>query len=372
MEFNDTKDFVDLPIKIMSDEVKETLEKRGKVFIKFCTGTHYKYYTGNMFYMTQYGPYNFCATGRIMIDFLGHKKTDPNYHYEDTHNSTGVEVSEISSDMYSLIYPFLRGYTFEHKIWGELYPLQVEDIEFDDHAFDTLVLDKNKKKIAKALVVNIKHGFKDVIKGKSGGCIFMLHGPPGTGKTLTCESIADLLHQPLYKVTCGELGTRPEDVEYKLSEIIELSHSWNAIVLLDEADIFLEKRNIDNLTRNAIVSIFLRLLEKFDGIMFLTTNRIDSIDEAFQSRISMTFEYEKLKINERHTIWNNLLKLANVKLAESDVQQLADLELNGREIKNLIRNASALAKSNEESVTKAHIDEVYQRNDLKRNDLKKK
>ena len=61
------------------------------------------------------------------------------------------------------------------------------------------------------------------------------------------------------------------------------------MLLLDEADVFLEKRDLRDVHRNAMVSIFLRLLEYHSGIMFLTTNRLETIDSAFDSRVFTYF-----------------------------------------------------------------------------------
>lgn len=65
------------------------------------------------------------------------------------------------------------------------------------------------------------------------------HGPPGTGKTLTAEGIAELLKRPLYMVSVGELGTNPHQLETELNKILDVAHSWGAVLLLDEADVFL-------------------------------------------------------------------------------------------------------------------------------------
>ena len=56
----------------------------------------------------------------------------------------------------------------------------------------------------------------------------------------------------------------------KLKEVFEYAVLWKAILLLDEADIFLQERNVNDLKRNALVTIFLRELEYFDGIIFVS------------------------------------------------------------------------------------------------------
>lgn len=60
-----------------------------------------------------------------------------------------------------------------------------------------------------------------------------------------------------------------------------------AVVLLDEADVFLEERDMKDLNRNALVSVFLRALEYYNGIVILTSNRVGTFDEAFKSRIQL-------------------------------------------------------------------------------------
>ena len=76
-------------------------------------------------------------------------------------------------------------------------------------------------------------------------------------------------------VSAGELGTDSRYLESELQKILDICHAWGAILLLDEADVFLEKRNMHDIHRNALVSIFLRQLEYFQGILFLTTNRVE-------------------------------------------------------------------------------------------------
>lgn len=87
------------------------------------------------------------------------------------------------------------------------------------------------------------------------------------GKTLTAESVAEEMRAPLYQMSAGDLGLDPRHVESKLQGILDMCTRWNSILLLDEADIFLEERSLHELERNKLVSIFLRVLEYYEGIM---------------------------------------------------------------------------------------------------------
>lgn len=84
--------------------------------------------------------------------------------------------------------------------------------------------------------------------------IILLDGPPGVGKTLTAESVAEIMNAPLYTMSAGELGTQPDRVEKRLSDILEMATMWKAILLIDEADIFMEQRSPHDLQRNELVS----------------------------------------------------------------------------------------------------------------------
>lgn len=184
------------------------------------------------------------------------------------------------------------------------------------------------------------------------------------GKTLTAECLAEKQKRPLYTVSCGELGTEPEQVEKRLNEVFDYAVAWRAILLMDEADIFLQERDIHNIKRNALVSIFLRELEYFDGILFMTTNRPGDIDEAFQSRIHVSIGLKALDTVERRKVWTVFIK----ELDNSDEEKRELLRhvteeydgdrLNGRQIRNSVRTALALAQLKGEKLTKDHLDRV--------------
>jgi hypothetical protein len=174
-----------------------------------------------------------------------------------------------------------------------------------------------------------------------------------THNTLTAEAVSELLRRPLYSVSVGELGTDPVSLEKNMRQILDVAQIWNAVILIDEADIFLEKRATGDVVRNGMVSIFLRLLEYHQGVMFLTTNRVEEFDPAFYSRISVALRYETLSTQAREQIWRNLLSAAGVH--DMDVSQLATHDLNGRQIKNLIRLSQSLARQQGVPVSMVHV-----------------
>jgi ATP-dependent 26S proteasome regulatory subunit len=109
---------------------------------------------------------------------------------------------------------------------------------------------------------NKPNTFDDLITGKGLGVILLLVGNPGTGKTLTAEAVADKVRRPLYVLSAGELGQKADDVEARLRDALELAEKWDAVLLFDECDVFLQERSggggAGDLARNEIVAVFLR------------------------------------------------------------------------------------------------------------------
>lgn len=169
---------------------------------------------------------------------------------------------------------------------------RLSEVQWSDEAFRSLVLGTKQKELIHALIrqhTARSKTFDDVIAGKGRGLIGLLCGRPGCGKTLTAEATAELTHSALYVVSAGELGTAPEEVDQRLSRVLELAQMWGAVLLLDEAEVFLQERRMADLTRNALVSIFLRQLEYYQGILILTTNLIAHIDAAFESKLTISY-----------------------------------------------------------------------------------
>lgn len=246
----------------------------------------------------------------------------------------------------------------------------MKDIIWNDSAFERLVLKHTKKELIEALVtVHLENtAMSDVVEGKGAGLILLLHGPPGTGKTLTAESVAELAKKPLYRITCGDMGTDPESVEKYLESALFIGTMWECVVLLDEADVFLEERTQTDLVRNALVSVFLRVLEYYEGILILTSNRVGSFDEAFKSRMQLAIQYPVLGFPERKSIWANFLETleqsgVDMKASElrREIDSLAGHEFNGRQIRNLIKTARQLAAHrHKEKLSAKHLEHVIE------------
>ncbi|KAK4205044.1 hypothetical protein QBC40DRAFT_65492 [Triangularia verruculosa] len=281
----------------------------------------------------------------------------------------GKKIPEFSEEDYLIASPVVLGFSFAEKLWLEFTVSGVKEIQWNETAYDSLVLESKTKDIVRALVESHKYhaaeSIDDVIQGKGRGLVAVLHGPPGTGKTLTAEGISELLKCPLYMVSAGELGTDSRFLESELQKILDICHAWGAILLLDEADVFLEKRNMHDIHRNALVSIFLKQVEYVQNILILTTNRVETFDDAFQSRIHIALRYDNLEAKARKAIFKIFIERVRAHegsklgpFTDNDYNDLARRPLNGRQIKNTVRTAQALAVNKGEALCMSHIKQV--------------
>ncbi|KAH8807766.1 P-loop containing nucleoside triphosphate hydrolase protein [Xylogone sp. PMI_703] len=311
---------------------------------------------------------------RYMIDISTYRQM----HLDESqlllqHDDLGLDLANVDdppSDTFLLLLPAnIVGFGFNDKKWRTLLVEHMSDIVWNTKAFDRLVIVPDKRELIEALVTAHTNTTKstDIIEGKGNGLIMLLHGAPGTGKTLTAESVAEYTKRPLYRITCGDIGTNAEEVEKYLESVLHLGTLWKCVVLLDEADVFLEERTQTDLKRNALVSVFLRILEYYDGILILTSNRVGTFDEAFISRVQLALYYPPLSQNGREEIWCNFihgLRETNpdAKIEEllRKVEVLARNELNGREIRNTVKTAMQLAQFKGKNLSYSHFEKVIQ------------
>jgi hypothetical protein len=352
--FSGMREINRLPVRILDEAGRAQLTARGQKYMQVAVGAHYQTYSGHMQVKSWWSWNDLRADGRIMVDIGTYEQFSTRDSFERDSDSDG-ESFAVSPDKLWMCSPYILGFSFATKQWGRFAVSRIKDIEFRDEAFNQLVLAPEKKELIRSLVIDSGSGFQDIISGKGGGCIFLLHGEPGVGKTLTAEAVSELLHRPLYSVSVGELGVDIESLEKNLRRILDVAQIWNAVILIDEADIFLEKRGND-IVRNSLCSVFLRLLEYHQGVLFLTTNRVKEFDPAFYSRISIALRYGKLQPEAREQVWTNLLAAAGI--TGLDPAELAKVEINGRQIKTIIRLAQGLARQQGVEVSMQHVEQT--------------
>ncbi|KAF1937597.1 P-loop containing nucleoside triphosphate hydrolase protein [Clathrospora elynae] len=276
-----------------------------------------------------------------------------------------VDLSPMTDEQCLHATPTVKCFKIEKKKWEKLAVAKIHEIPWAEKAFDSLVLDHSEKGLMLALVDRDQftqgRPFDDFIGGKGQGMIMLLCGPPGVGKTLTAETVSEHLRRPLYKLGAGDLGTDARHVEASLDKALKLCGHFGAVLLIDEVDVFMEARTSNNLQRNELVSVFLRLLEYYNGIMILTTNRMRSIDSAFESRIDITLTYNSLTEVDRQQVWRNFLATMDPKdfdIGETDLMKLAKWDFNGRQLKSAIKTARILASKKWEPLNIQHLNVV--------------
>lgn len=238
--------------------------------------------------------------------------------------------------------PFVRVFSLETKCYVYADVDDVKGYEFDTTALARLHLPAEMLSIlTRVFNTPIEQMFGDLIQGKHGGLVILACGKPGVGKTLTAEVYAETTERPLYVLELGELGTNVAMVEENLQRVFTRVARWNAVLQFDECEIFLTERGED-LERSAIVGIFLRLLDYYRGILFLTTNRPDVLDHAVMSRVMLKLEYPDLTREARAIIWKTMFVSAGLTLAEGSFEDLAESAMNGRQIRNMVRLAKIL------------------------------
>jgi SpoVK/Ycf46/Vps4 family AAA+-type ATPase len=197
---------------------------------------------------------------------------------------------------------------------------------------------------------------------------------------LTAEVLSEFTKRPLLKVNLGRVANHRK-WERALEQIFINAEDWKSILLIDEAEIVLEKRTLERMVHNSWISgktiaqlkpkhsnlvlVFLRKLEYYKRILILTTNLIDCIDAAFESRISYAVRFRDLSRNDRQQIWTGFIKDMNIFPPYKDallaeVDRWSDAEINGRQIRNIVLMAENLAASDEDHprLTPSHVDKV--------------
>lgn len=281
----------------------------------------------------------FEGSGEILSTYL--RKAGKSTRYDEKVESR-VEASRenIPKGMFTELpvhaYILMFHLELHHHLW-----VHVDDIRpyrYMPALKDKLILPEEHTDLIDILTAEMDVLMDDIVAGKSGGTTVLCAGPAGVGKTLTAEVYSEIIKRPLYRVHSGQLGLNVAEMENALKDTLTRAQRWGAVMLIDEADVYIKRRD-DNIAANAVVGVFLRVLEYFNGLLFLTTNRADDIDEAIISRCIAMIKYHPPNQQERRKIWQVMSKQFSLDVGDTLIDELVDLfpEATGRDIKGLTK-----------------------------------
>ena len=168
------------------------------------------------------------------------------------YNNIDAPTEKLTAHQSFLFPTRVRAFHFQTRTWHLVDVSNLKEPEFEPKILDTLVMKQERIEMIKALSQKfVRHDddrkqaqrefwSADFIKGKGRSQVILLHGKPGVGKTYTAECIAVYTRRPLMTLTCADIGTDPEEVEENLASNFAAAKNWGALVLIDEADIYME------------------------------------------------------------------------------------------------------------------------------------
>jgi hypothetical protein len=286
------------------------------------------------------------APGQILGKYL--RKAGRSMNYNDKVEKAAENVQkDIPESMFTEMpvhgYVLMFHLELHHYLW-----IHVDDMrlyEYKPELKDKLVLPPEHTDLIDILTAEMDLLMDDIVAGKSGGTTVLCAGPAGVGKTLTAEVYSEIIKRPLYRVHSGQLGLNVMEMEQALKETLTRAQRWGAVMLIDEADVYIKRRD-DNIAANAVVGVFLRVLEYFNGLLFLTTNRVGDIDEAIVSRCIAMIRYHPPGLEDRKRIWTVMSEQFGLSLTAAMIDQLGHVfpAACGRDIKGLSKLVAKYCK----------------------------
>jgi AAA+ superfamily predicted ATPase len=179
----------------------------------------------------------------------------------------------------------------------------------------------------------------------------LFYGPSGTGKTLTATLLGKEFNRPVYRIDLSQIVSKYiGETEKNLEKIFNQAENKEWILLFDEADALFGKRTSTKSSNdryaNQEVSYLLQRVERFNGLVILTSNFKNNIDDAFLRRFNSIIKFSKPTVEERIKLWNNSVP-KNAVVDQSLLSHLGShYELTGAQIVSVIMHASLLAIEN--------------------------
>ncbi|KAJ5239332.1 hypothetical protein N7468_003951 [Penicillium chermesinum] len=371
-------------------QMRDTLVKRGQKF-RDLAGRHIRDCKGSAFFLNKGKAIRVNINSRVGVDAKFFHEMQPNYSRPSLRATAVKEIDGLPN--FDPVADFLerqerekermRGEEVDGQLLSETDLLvacpTVCCFSFMEKMFLECAvsgLSDRKKGMVSSLIQSClglipTMPFDDMVNGKGQGLNILLNGSPGVGKTFTVEAASERFKKPLYSISAGELVVDHGDahaLESQLEVIFKIAEHFQAILLLDEGDAFLAKRTSLHDSHNRLVTVFLRKLEYYPGILFITSNRGIDFDDAIRSRLHMEIQFEGLSKESRRDLWSTFLSKALTFQGPADVQEdelqlLASKDLNGREIKNIVAIAHALAQAETSRVSFKYVEQAAESNE---------
>jgi hypothetical protein len=188
----------------------------------------------------------------------------------------------------------------------------------------------------------------------------LLSGPSGTGKTLAARTLAGVLGIDLYRVDLSAVVNKYlGETEKNLHTLFARAEEADAALLLDEGDALLTRRTdvqtSNDRYANLETNFLLQRLESFEGILLVTTNAGERIDEAFRRRMDVVVEFGVPDETERWAIWRLHLPYDTAVSTELIDELAVRCDLTGGQMRNAVLHAALLALDAELPIDDGHL-----------------
>lgn len=162
----------------------------------------------------------------------------------------------------------------------------------------------------------------EALKSRSHGSL-CFYGPPGTGKTALAEHIAQSLEQPLLVRQASDLMSKyVGETEQHMAAMFRDAEAEKAVLLLDEADSFLQDRRGAQRTYEVTeVNEMLQGMERYAGIFICTTNLMERLDQAALRRFTFKIKFMPLTREQRETMFATEALAGDASLLTASLQK---------------------------------------------------
>jgi hypothetical protein len=223
-----------------------------------------------------------------------------------------------------------------------------------DMTWNDLVLDGYTNEQLKDIRIWLQHGHHllngwGMGKRLKPGYKALFYGPPGTGKTLAAGLLGKQAGIEVYRVDLSMVVSKYiGETEKNLEKVFRKAEHKNWILFFDEADALFGKRtsisDAHDKYANQEIAYLLQRLEDYNGLVILSSNMRNNVDEAFGRRLQSIIHFPMPRANERLKLWQNSFSEQSGLDKDVNLEWMAEkFELAGGSIINVVQYASLMA-----------------------------